>query len=216
MTLTETLRTRYTTKAYDPEQRLPEEVVTQLLDALRFSPSSVNSQPWHFIVADDAAGKARIAKAAVGPCAYNAPKIENASLVIVLCAMTALTPEYLRAVLDQEAADGRFASEEARESQNRGRTGYVSLHEKMGDIDVWAKNQVYIAQGFLLLAAGLLKVDATPMEGFDAGILSEEFGLAAKNLRPAVIVALGHRSANDFNANLPKSRLPADQLFSRA
>ncbi len=48
---------RYTTKAYDASRRIPQATVDALLEQLRHSPSSVNSQPWHFIVADTAEGR---------------------------------------------------------------------------------------------------------------------------------------------------------------
>ena len=43
-------RQRYTAKAYDPSRRVPEETMQQIYELLRNSPSSVNSQPWHFVV----------------------------------------------------------------------------------------------------------------------------------------------------------------------
>ena len=66
MDLSESLQHRYTAKAYDTGRRLPDDIVAQLKAALRFSPSSVNAQPWHFILADDEAGKARVARGAAG------------------------------------------------------------------------------------------------------------------------------------------------------
>lgn len=54
---------RYTTKAYDAARKIPQATIDALLEQLRHSPSSVNSQPWHFVVADTAEGKARLAKA---------------------------------------------------------------------------------------------------------------------------------------------------------
>lgn len=42
---------RYTTKAYDASRQIPQATVDALLEQLRHSPSSVNSQPWHFVVA---------------------------------------------------------------------------------------------------------------------------------------------------------------------
>ena len=39
--------------------------------------------------------------------------------------------------------------------------------------------------------------------------MDAEFGLADKGLHSVVLVALGRSSAADFNAALPKSRLPA-------
>ncbi|CDG79367.1 dihydropteridine reductase, partial [Acinetobacter baumannii 107m] len=72
----------------------------------------------------------------------------------------------------------------------------------------------FIALGQLLFAAGLEGIDATPMGGFDENVLNEEFGLKEKGLRSSVIVSLGYRSENDFNAKLPKSRLPDEVIFT--
>jgi nitroreductase/dihydropteridine reductase len=58
-------------------------------------------------------------------------------------------------------------------------------------------------------------IDATPMEGFDRDTINQEFGLAEKGLKASVIVSLGYRSENDFNAKLPKSRLPDQVVFTR-
>ena len=42
---------RHACKAYDPTRKIPAEQIEQLVTLLRYAPSSVNSQPWHFIVA---------------------------------------------------------------------------------------------------------------------------------------------------------------------
>ena len=215
MTLSQALARRYASKAYDPSQVLPEATVEQLLQALRLSPSSVNTQPWHFFVAADAAGKARIATATTGSYAYNAPKVRDASHVIVLCARTELSEAHLQQVLEQEQADGRFADDKARAGQQATRAMYVQQHVQAGDLADWAQKQTYLALGSLLLAAGLLEVDATPMEGFDADVLAAELGLTEQGLMPLVLVALGRHGENDFNARLPKSRLPAAEVFTR-
>jgi nitroreductase/dihydropteridine reductase len=208
-------QSRYTAKAYDASRRIPQATVNELLELLRFAPSSVNSQPWHFILAGDAAGRERIAKAAQGGYAYNVSKIRDASHVVVLCARRDLDEAHTTAVLAQEAADGRFANDDAREGQRKTRDGYITLHREAGDLTQWAQKQVYLALGTLLLGAGALGVDATPMEGFDAQRLDEELGLAAKGFNSVVLVSLGYRGEADFNARLPKSRLPADAVITR-
>ena len=214
MHLIQALTRRYTTKAYDPSKTLPPETVDALLQALRLSPSSVNSQPWHFVVAASDAGKARIAKATHGPYAYNAAKVSNASHVVVLCARTDLGDDYLAQLLDQEQADGRLADDKARQTQQATRAMYVQQHRDAGDLPLWAQKQVYIALGGLLLSAGVLGVDATPMEGFDADLLDAELGLAERGLHALVLVALGHHADGDFNASLPKSRLAPELAFT--
>lgn len=44
--------------------------------------------------------------------------------------------------------------------------------------------------------------------------LDEELGLRAQGLTSSVLVALGYRSGEDFNAGLPKSLLPAERVIT--
>ncbi len=62
MDLLNSVKSRYTTKAYNSEKKIPQEKINKLLEILRFTPSSVNIQPWHFVVADNLAAKEQIAK----------------------------------------------------------------------------------------------------------------------------------------------------------
>lgn len=218
VTLLHTLQQRYTTKAYDGARRIPDETISQLLESLRLSPSSVNAQPWHFIVASDDAGKERLAKATPeqSPLVYNKPKIIQSSHVVLLCARQELSDAYLTTLLEKEKEDGRFATEDAFTTRKEALTHYVGLHRQAGDIEHWNQKQVYIAQGFLLLSAASMGIDATPIEGFDPSIMSEEFDLAQQKLTPLVMVALGHHSDDDSNAKRPKSRLAYEAVFSKA
>lgn len=207
-------RQRYTTKAYDASRQVEQAVIDELLELLRLSPSSVNSQPWHFVVASTAEGKARLAKGAQGGFAYNQAKILNASHVILICVRRDLDDAYLDDLLQQEADDGRFRDEVARTTQHNTRRSYVELHRGLGDIPHWTEKQAYLALGTLLLGAAAKGIDATPMEGIDRQVLDAELGLAAQGLNCVVAVALGYRSDSDFNATLPKSRLPAERVFT--
>lgn len=207
-------RQRYTTKAYDASRQVEQAVIDELLELLRLSPSSVNSQPWHFVVASTAEGKARLAKGAQGGFAYNQAKILNASHVILICVRRDLDDAYLADLLQQEADDGRFRDEVARTTQYNTRRSYVELHRGLGDIPHWTEKQAYLALGTLLLGAAAKGIDATPMEGIDRQVLDAELGLAAQGLNCVVAVALGYRSDSDFNATLPKSRLPAERVFT--
>jgi nitroreductase/dihydropteridine reductase len=206
---------RHTAKAYDSERRIPEEVMQQVYDLLRNSASSVNSQPWHFIVANTPEGRARIAKATQGGYVYNAAKVNDASHVIVLCARVDMGEAHLEALLEQEERDGRFRDAQARAGQDATRRGYVNQH-RYGTKDVaqWLEKQVYLALGTALVGAATLEIDATPMEGFDQKILDAEFGLNEKGLTSLVLVSFGYSSPADFNAGLPKSRLTQEATFT--
>ena len=97
MDITRISQTRHTAKAFDPNQKIPAETIEKLRILLRNAPSSVNSQPWHFLIASTPAGRARIAKATQGSFAYNEPKVRNASHVVVLCARKTLDDTHLGA-----------------------------------------------------------------------------------------------------------------------
>ncbi len=206
---------RHTAKAYDAERRIPEEVMQQVYDLLRNSPSSVNSQPWHFVVANTPEGRARVAKAAQGGYAYNASKILDASHVIVLCSRIDMDDAHLETLLEQEARDGRFRDDAARAGQDAARRGYVRQHRFGGkDVAQWLEKQVYLALGTAMLGASALEIDATPMEGFDQQILDAEFGLNEKGLASLVLLSFGYSSPADFNKALPKSRLSQEATFT--
>lgn len=215
MDITQIAARRYTTKVFDSEKQIDARLMTQLQTLLRLTPSSTNSQPWHFIVAASDEDKAKIARATTGPYSGNEPKVVNASHIIILCALTELDDEHLQRVLEQEERDGRFKTPEAREAQRRGRGYYVNMHRnELHDTQQWMEKQVYIALGTLLLGAAALGIDATPIEGFDRSVLDDTLGLRERGLSSVVLAALGYRSDDDFNAALPKSRLPADELFT--
>ena len=215
MNILSAAKKRHTAKAYDTERRIPEDVMQQVYGLLRNSASSVNSQPWHFIVANTPEGRARIAKATQGSYGYNAAKVNDASHVIVLCARVDMDEAHLEAVLDQEERDGRFRDAQARAGQDATRRGYVNPH-RYGTKDVaqWLEKQVYLALGTALVGAATLEIDATPMEGFDQKILDAEFGLNEKGLTSLVLVSFGYSSPADFNAGLPKSRLSQEATFT--
>ena len=216
MDLLNVSKTRYTTKAYDSSKKIPQEQFERLLEILRLTPSSINIQPWHYFIADNTVAKERIAKALVGKYAYNAPKVLESSHTILFCTKADITEEHLSNLLNRDDLSGRFKDDAAKQAQNNARTGYVDYYRnEKGDIQRWAENQTFIALGQMLLAAGIENLDATPIGGFDEQIISEELGLLEKGLIPSVIMTLGYRSEQDFNAKLPKSRLTAEEIFTK-
>ncbi|CAB1212539.1 oxygen-insensitive NAD(P)H nitroreductase [Acinetobacter bouvetii] len=216
MDLLNVSKSRYTTKAYDPNRKIPQQQFERLLEILRLTPSSINIQPWHFFIADNNAAKQRIAKALVGKYAYNAPKVLDSSHTILFCTKADISEQHLATLLTQDDLSGRFKDEKAKQGQKDSRSGYVDYYRnEKGDIQRWAENQTFIALGQLLLAAGIEGVDATPIGGFDEQIINQELGLDERGLIPSVLMTLGYRSETDFNAQLPKSRLNREEIFTQ-
>lgn len=215
MHIVDLIKQRKTAKAFDPSYQLNEDEVKAVRALLRMSPSSTNAQPWHFFLMKSEESKKKVALAMANNFAYNEPKILNSSLVVVMCARTQMNEAYLCQVLDQETQDGRLGTEEARANQHKVRLGYVHKHEQnSGGLVQWSVRQLYIALGFLLLGAAELGIDTCPIEGFDTSILDHVLDLENQGLTSQVVVALGRKSDQDFNALLPKSRLDETLLIT--
>jgi nitroreductase/dihydropteridine reductase len=207
---------RYTTKAFDATKRISDAQMAEIEELLRLSPSSINSQPWHFVIAGTPEGKALVAKGTEGAYASNAPKVLNASHVVVLCTRMDLGAEHLQRVVDQEDVDGRIANEAAKLATYKGRSFFLNLHRfQHRDLQHWADKQVYLALGTLLLGVAAMGIDACPIEGFDNGLLDDALGLREQGLSSTVVVALGYRSETDANSKLPKSRFAAERVITR-
>lgn len=214
MNIAELVRSRHTCKAYDPQRPLSEEQLAQLQEILRYSPSSVNSQPWHFFLITSVEGKAKLVPTLTE---HNMEKVRSAPLTVVIATKTELDDDHLQALLAQEELDGRFGgNEEAKKGADGARRYYVGLNSTSAQKQQeWMARQAYIALGFLLMGAATLELDATPIEGFFPEKLDAALGLTELGLKSVVVASVGYGSEQDFNAALPKSRLPAEQVLTR-
>lgn len=215
MNIANVAQTRYSTKEFDAEKKIPAELFEQIKVLLRCSPSSVNSQPWHFVIAETEAGKKRFSNATQDSFIFNNAKVMDASHVVLFCAKTQIDDSYIQHLLETEEKDGRFSSPEFKQQVNAGRTRFVNMHRyDLKDAQHWMEKQLYLNMGTALLGAGTLGIDAVPIEGFDCKAMNEELGLLEQGYTAVVMVAFGYRKQTDFNADLPKSRLPAEEIFT--
>lgn len=216
MDLLTTLQNRYSTKEFDPNKKISTDDMEMIENLLQLSPSSTNVQPWRFVIASTEEGKQRIAKASQGFFSFNEPKVLEASAVVVFAAKHQIDEEFLLKVLDKEDSDGRFAEEQWKNDTHGGRSIFVNFHKyDYKDVQHWAEKQLYLNLGNFLLGVAHMGIDALPMEGLDMKVLDEEFSLREKGYTSAIVVALGYRKENDFNAALPKSRLDKEDIIER-
>lgn len=209
------VKQRYATKKFAKGVALTDEQINQLKQLLRLSPSSINAQPWHFVLATTDLGKQRIAKAAHGSYLANKPKILDSGMAVVFCAKQTLSDEYLQRITDKEAEDGRFPSEEGKALAMKVRRFYADLHRNtLNDVSCWTQSQVYLNIGNFLLGTAALGLDAVPIEGVDLKVLNAEFSLPEQDFSAVAVVAIGQHCTEDFNAKLPKSRLSTRDLFT--
>jgi nitroreductase / dihydropteridine reductase len=204
---------RYTTKHYDKSKKISVEQFEQLLEVIRNSPSSVNSQPWHFFIADNDQAREKIMPAILE---FNQPRVADSSHTLVFCIKTPLDEQYLQNLLVQEEKDGRFNDAEVKEMQDKGRRFFINKNSSTPERQqAWEGRQLYIALGQLLFAAASIGIDSTAIEGFDDEKMDDILGLKQKGLKSILVVSLGYRAADDDNASRPKSRLPKEQIFTQ-
>lgn len=204
-------RERYTTKHYSGK-KIPREKLQDLLEILRLSPSSVNSQTWKFILISDQQAREKMAQ--VMPD-FNKERVTKASDVIVFAVPEKISEEHLQKVLAKEIADGRYKDMKISGALDAGRRHFVGLHtHSVADTLAWETAQAYIVLGFILFAAAGMGIDSTALEGIDFDKLDELLDLKSKGLRSVVAVSLGYRAPDDSNASRPKSRLELTDLLT--
>ncbi len=80
MDVFEAVKNRRSIRAFE-RKAVPEKLVEKLVDAARHAPSAGNIQPWEFVIVKDPQIKHELSVAA-----FNQTLIEEASVVIVVCA----------------------------------------------------------------------------------------------------------------------------------
>ncbi|MAF97481.1 MAG: oxygen-insensitive NAD(P)H nitroreductase [Micavibrio sp.] len=213
--IVEAARQRYSTKKFDATKKISIDKLKAMKSLLQLCPSSVNSQPWYFIIAESAQAKDIFAKSAEEQ-AYNVPKIKDASHVVAFCSRTAFSEQYIERLAVQGEIDGRFADAEQRQGYIDTVKHYADLHREgqRDDLQEWMARQLYLNVGSFLLGVAALGLDAVPIEGFDSDVFDQQFSLTEKGLKSYALVAVGYRASDDFNAALPKSRLPEEEIIT--
>ena len=206
MTLLSHLNWRYATKKYDPSKRVPQPALDDILEAISLAPSSSGYQPYDVLVITNPAIREKLRAAAFGQS-----QITDASHLVVFAAWDNITEHNLGKVFDH-MAEVRGASESLAERRKGAIDGFAAKGQEANF--QFAAQQAFIGLGVGLAAAAELKVDATPMGGFDAKAFDEILGLKDKGLRSVVVMALGYRDAsNDWLVNLKKVRRPKADMF---
>lgn len=105
MEILKLLQERHTTKKYDASRKISDADFDLLLESLRLAPSSVNSQPWEFFIADTKEAKEKLLPAIAD---FNHSRVTDSDRLIVCAIHTDLDETYMQDLDDQEEADGRY------------------------------------------------------------------------------------------------------------
>ena len=200
MALLDDLTWRHATKAYDPTKKLKHDDLMTIVEAARLAPTSSGLQQFRLIVVGDQDLKEKMVAGALNPDC-----MRECSHVIVFAAWDEYTPERIDAIYD-------LTTDERGLVRGRFKRYTDMLKEKFGEMTKeeqfqHAADQSFIALGLALAQAAELRIDSTPIGGFDPKLVDELLDLPAKGLRSVSLLYLGYSDPErDWLASMKKVR----------
>lgn len=211
----EDLNRRYTTKKYDPTKRISSGDMAVIKEALRMSPSSVNSQPWKFIVIESDVAKQRLHDTFVNKFQMNQAHAKDASHVILFAYNPRFTVENYKKSVDAEVRSGHLPADKYDEMIGKGMFFTELNTDETGFNGHWTKAQTYLALGNALHTVARLGLDSTPMEGVDSELIGRVFKEELGGYVCDVALALGyHLEGGDYNYAKPKARRALEDVVT--
>ncbi len=206
MELINSLNWRYATKKFDPTKKVSAEDLALIKEAVRLSASSYGLQLYKVLVIEDVEIREKLK-----PASWGQTQITDASHLFVFCNYTDVKDENIDDYLDLKADTQGLDREGLVDYGNMMKGAVSGMSEAIKS--QWTAKQTYIALGNLLAVCSLMRIDACPMEGFEAPKYNEILGLTEKGLNASVIATVGYRSEEDKTQFLKKVRKPEESLF---
>jgi nitroreductase len=197
---------RYATKKFDSSKKISAEDLKTLKEAIRISPSSYGLQPYKVIIVENPELRAKLQ-----PAAWGQTQIVDASHLFIFANITNFGDAEIDSALNNFTA--------VRELPSDALNGYGDfIKSKIATLPVearntWTSKQTYLALGNLLNAAAELKIDVTPMEGFEPALVNEILGLDKLGLNASLIATAGYRHEEDATQHYKKVRKSNEELF---
>ncbi len=206
MDILEALNWRYATKSFDDKKFLPKERILNLKRAFNLTPTSYGLQPLNLVVLSDKAIQKKLYKAS-----FNQVQVKTASHVFVLC---------IEKNIDQLFIENHFELiKQVRQTPDEVLKPFRDFliedfsKKNQSQLKEWATNQAYLAIGNMLTVCALEKIDACPMEGFDAESYASILGLDSTKIEPVLVMPVGYRAQDDEFSKFKKVRRPLENVI---
>lgn len=208
MALIESMYWRYATKKFDRTKKVSDKDIETIIEAARMAPSSSGLQPFELILITNKELKEKLV-----PIAMGQQQIADASHLLIFAAWENYTEERIDKVYEQIEQERGLPKGRFKEYTDRLKGLYLKRPASANFEH--AARQAYIAFGFALAMAAELKVDSTPIEGFNNDLLDQELELSHKGLKSVTMMPLGYRDeANDWLVKMKKVRKPLTSFLT--
>lgn len=206
MELIKNLKWRYATKKYEASQLVSQDHIEYIQEAVQLAASSYGLQPYRVLLIEDPKLRKELK-----PLSWNQSQITDASHLFLFCNNLEVTNEDVDQLMLQKAKNNGLAIEQL---TRYGEFVKGKLQEKSKiEMFHWTAKQTYIALANAINACAELKIDSTPIEGFDPEAINEHLNLHSQGLNACVMLAVGYRSPEDVAQDAKKTRKTMEDLF---
>lgn len=198
-TILDDLYWRYAVKKYDASKRLTDDQLHSLLEVVRLAPSAYGLQPVEALVVESTELRAQLLEHS-----YGQRQVVDASHLIILCAK--------KNIQSSDIDEHILRTETTRQLEQNALNGYSEflkrsiLSQPIEEQLEWNAKQACLVIGMLLQTCAQLRIDATPMEGFNAKEYSKLLNLDEAGLQPVLVFPVGFRHDEDNLKDLKKVR----------
>ncbi|SFD45829.1 Nitroreductase [Bacillus sp. OV194] len=192
---------RRSIRYYDPSVKISKDEMTEILNKATLAPSSVNMQPWRFLVIESDEAKATLAPLA----RFNNSQVETSSAMIAV--FGDLNNFDKSEEIYSKAVELGYMPQDVKEQM----MGRLTAHFDTLDPEV-NKETVLIDGGLvsmnLMLAARAHGYDTCPIGGYEKDKIAEAFGLDKDRYVPVMLISIGKAA----NTGYPSVRLPVEEV----
>ncbi|WP_306489674.1 nitroreductase family protein [Anaerococcus octavius] len=175
---------RHSVREFDKDYKIEREEMLQILEEATKAPSSVNLQPWRFVIVESDEGKDKLR-----PIIKFNTKQNDSSSAMILIFGDMKCYEKTDEIYSQAVEAGYMNEDDKNKSVELFNQVYKSFSkEEMNDV---VKIDSSLAAMQLMLVARAHGYDTNPIGGFKKDQLAEAFGLDSDRYVPVMIVAIG-------------------------
>lgn len=197
----EILEGRKSVKGFDPNYKIPHEEMDEIIAKATKAPSSVNMQPWRFVVVESDEAKAKLRPL----IQFNTSQNDTSSAMIVIFGDLQCYEEG-EFIYNKAVEEGHMPEDVKNQMLPLVMENYKSrTRQSMSDI---VKVDSSLAAMQLMLVAKQHGYDTNPIGGFDHEKIGEAFGYDLERYVPVLIVAIG-KKAKDAHTSY---RLPVEKV----
>ncbi|WP_068776560.1 nitroreductase family protein [Paenibacillus sp. FJAT-26967] len=192
---------RRSIKNYDPSIKISREEMTEILAEATRAPSSINLQPWRFIVIDSDEGKKTLGDLAK----FNKDKVLSSSAVIAVFA-DKNSFDYAEEIYGKSVELGYMPAEIKEMQLNAFKPIYAGMPEAN------LRDSIILDAGLvsmqLMLVARAHGYDTNPIGGYEKGQIAKTFGLDDNRYIPVMLISIGKAASEGFQTY----RLPVETV----